>query len=209
MDKQPSKKHPAAALGTAVHKTIESVYKTEGIDPVSTFSRLFTSELAASEIDPMEVKPELMRDGIKMVTNYKFDRRVPVEMELEFLLPFPNAAHPLCQIRGFMDQTYEWGFADLKTNKFKPLNGVLDNDIQFILYDWAFNEIYNYPATNKIWHHLRTGEDLYAETTDKLDNTVRVIERVLDSEMTGIYDRSVGEACRICPHRLICLGRSD
>ena len=31
VDKQPSKKHPAACLGSAVHKTIERVYK-EGVN---------------------------------------------------------------------------------------------------------------------------------------------------------------------------------
>jgi len=208
VDKQQTKKHPAAALGTAVHKTIELVYK-EQVDPVLTFANTFNAELELAGIDGRDIKPELLRDGVKMVSNYKFDRRTPKEMELEFLLPFPNQAHPLCQIRGFIDQSYDWGFVDLKTNKFKPLGGVLDNDLQFIVYDWAFAEIYGYQPSNKIWHHLRTGEDLYAETTGKLDNAVRVIEKILDSDMTGVYDRSVGEACRICPHRLICLGRED
>jgi hypothetical protein len=80
---------------------------------------------------------------------------------------------------------------------------------QFILYDWAFQEIYNYEAKDKIWHHLRTGEDLYSDTNGRLDNAVRVIERVLDSQITGIYDKNIGDPCRICNHRRICLGRDD
>jgi hypothetical protein len=208
VDRQETVKHPAAALGTAVHKTIERVYR-EQIDPVPTFVDEFGKELLANNLNIDDVKPQLARDGIKMISQYNFLRRVPDEMELEFTLPFPNAAHPLCNIRGFMDQLYEWGFVDLKTNTFKPLNSVLDNDIQFILYDWAFEEIYNYRAQRKIWHHLRTGEDLYSDTEGKLDNAVRVIERILDSSVTGIYDRSIGDPCRICSHRLICLGRAD
>jgi len=207
IDRRESKKHPAAALGTAVHKTIERVYK-EGTDPAPIFLAEFDKEIVQYEDVDVDLR-KYRADGVKMVQLYKFDRRVPVEMELEFLLPFPNQAHPLCNIRGIIDQTYDWGFVDLKTNRSKPLHSVLDNDIQFILYDWAYNEIYNTPAVNRVWNHLRTGEDLYADTTGKLDNATRAIERILEKQVTGIYDRSIGDPCRICNFRLPCLGRED
>lgn len=206
VQKEEKKGSPSMALGTAVHKTIERVYR-EHIDPVPTF-------LAAldTEIETRQIEDDISRqrnDGIKMVTNYKYDKRVPEEIELKFLLNFPNQAHPLCQIVGYIDQVYDWGFVDLKTSSRKPLGGVLDNDIQFIIYDWAFTELFGYEARDKLWHHLRTGEDLYADTTGKLDNAVRIIERIMDSEMTGVYDKTIGDNCRLCDYRKPCLGRSD
>ena len=207
IEKACTDRHPAAALGTSVHKTIEHVYR-EQTDPIATFSEIFGKEIAQYEDTGIDLR-KYQTDGIKMVRQYNFARRTPTAMEVEFLLPFPNQAHALCQIRGFIDQTYDWGFVDLKTNRTKPLNSVLDNDLQFLIYDWAFEQINGYEARDKIWHQLRTGEDLYADTVGKLDNVTRVIERILDSYMTGIYDRSVGDPCRICSHRKACLGRSD
>ena len=87
VDKRETKRHPAAALGTAVHKTIEKVY-LEQVDPITTFLDVFGNELISCEIEPNEVKPELTRDGLKMVTLYKYEKRQPVEMEVEFYYPF-------------------------------------------------------------------------------------------------------------------------
>jgi CRISPR/Cas system-associated exonuclease Cas4 (RecB family) len=75
MDRQESEKHPAAALGTAVHKTIEKVYR-EQTDPAVTFLATFDTETA--EFDETVDLRKYKTDGIKMVSNYKFERRTPV-----------------------------------------------------------------------------------------------------------------------------------
>lgn len=206
VEKQETKKHPAACLGSAVHRTIERVYK-ENVDPAETFSTEFAHELVVLDTDVDTAKLE--KAGLKMVTQYEYTKRVPNDMEVGFLLPFPNQAHPLCQIRGYIDQVYEdFGFVDLKTNTYKPLLGVLDHDPQFIIYNWAFSEIYGYAPTNTVWNHLRTKEDLYANVsgTDKLDEVTRLVERILDNQLTGVWDRSVGQTCSWCSFRRECLG---
>jgi CRISPR/Cas system-associated exonuclease Cas4 (RecB family) len=202
-----TKKHPAAVLGTAVHKTIERGYKEE-TPPLIIYGQEYNAESKRQE---MPVVGKIFQDGIEMVARYDFTARTPQELELEFRLPFPNAAHPLCMIHGYMDQLYDWGFVDLKTNKRKPLRGVLDNDLQFIVYTWGFKELTGYDPEASVWHHLRTGEDLIADTAgeDKVDLAQRVIERILESQMTGIYDKNVGDPCLFCPHKEPCLGRSD
>lgn len=208
VDKQPKEKHPAAALGSAVHKTIELVYKNH-VEPVSTFLTTFDAELQKYEVTLEGRQKSLRTDGIRMVGDYQYEKRTPTELELEFRLAFPNQAHPLCMMHGYLDQIYDWGFVDLKTNGRKPLRGVLDNDLQFIIYHWAFKELYGYDPDESIWHHLRTGEDLQADVAGKEDDAARVIERILETDVTGVYDKNVGDACVFCSHKLICLGRAD
>lgn len=209
MAKEDTVKHPAACLGSAVHRTIEKTYK-EKTSPDSTFMIELGTELQNAELElDTKVSDKLIKDGLKMVTQYNYEKRIPDDMEVEFLLPFPNQAHPLCQMRGYIDQVYdEFGFVDLKTNKFKPLMGVLDNDPQFVIYNWAYSEIFNHPPVNSVWHHLRTSEDLYANVAgaNKLDDVVRIVEKILDSELTGIWDKTVGKTCEWCNFRMPCLG---
>lgn len=203
-----TERHPAAALGSAVHKTIEVVYD-QRVDPVITFLNEFDRELAKNNL-VLDLDNQAQRryknDGVKMVGDYDYSARVPIEKELEFLLPFPNAAHPMCMIHGYIDQAYEWGFVDLKTNGRKPKQDILNNDLQFIIYDWAFNEIYNRPAEHMIWHHLRTHEDLAADVSGKLDIAVRIIDSILEKDFTNVYEQNIGEACRFCPFKVPCLG---
>lgn len=201
-------KHPAAVLGIAVHKTIERLHK-EGDIPsgrIIVLADEYQKESLASEV---QMDARLFSDGVKMVDTYDIYKRTPIDTEKEFTLEFPNKAHALCKIKGYLDQVYNEGFIDLKTNKAKPMRGVLDNDLQFIIYTWAFKEIYGYEPELRLWNHLRTGEELEASTLNKVDQAQRIIERVLESEFTGIYDTCVGDACRICSYRLSCLGRED
>ncbi len=203
------KKHPAAVLGTAVHRTIERLHTEEypKEDSVVLLAEEYQKESLAADV-PMDSK--LFSDGIKMVDLYDIMKWQPKETEKLFELAFPNQAHPLCNIIGYFDQIYDEGFADLKTNKIKPMRGVLDNNLQFIIYTWAFKEIYGYDPSMRIWNHLRTGEDFKADTLGKVDRAQRVIERILDAEITGIYDPNVDDmVCRICSYRLPCLGRED
>src|SRR6185369_12394938 len=126
VQKDDKTKHPAAVLGTAVHRTIEKLHRGEqdAAGPIFLFSQEYQKESDANGL-PMDNK--LFKDGMGMVELYDFTKRQPVEMELKFTLNFPNTAHALCQIVGYIDQVYENGFVDLKTNKYKPMRGVLDN----------------------------------------------------------------------------------
>jgi len=206
IDKQDTKKHPAAVLGTAVHRTIERVYR-DRTEPVSTFIREFDAEAEKCGVE--DPRSKYKNDGIKMVGDFDYGKRIPKESELEFTLAFPNQAHPLCMVHGYIDQAYDWGFVDLKTNARKPLQGVLDNDLQFIVYNWAYKEIYGQTAQQRIWQHLRTGEDLKADVEGKEDLAARVIERILEADFTGIYDKNIGAPCILCNYRAICLGTED
>jgi hypothetical protein len=207
LHKLPKEKHPAAALGSAVHKTIERVYK-EHAEPVSTFLKEFAHELVKYNITEFSWGQEakLRNDGIKMVGDYDYSRRIPTQIEVEFRLPFPNAAHAICSIHGYIDQVYATSFVDLKTNARKPTQDVLDNDIQFILYAWAFKEIYQVYPEQAIWHHLRTQQDLIADVQGKEDYVSFAVDAILEAEITG-YPKipyKAGKTCLFCPFKDRC-----
>jgi len=205
IERRPSEKHPAAALGTAVHKTIETVYK-ERIDPVLFFLNEFDAELARHGIE-LDAYSKYKMDGVKMVGDYDYAKRIPIEMEYSFrALPFPNQADAICAFNGIIDQTYEWGFVDLKTNARKPSQTTLDNDPQFIIYNWAFEEIFNYKPERNVWHHLRTHEDIDADVDGKLDQIIRDVTTLLATDFTAVRDTPVQKTCFFCPHKNECLG---
>ena len=207
IERRPSIRHPAAALGSAVHKTIETVYE-QRIDPVAFFLREFDAELLKENIE-LDAYSKYKMDGVKMVGDYDYAARVPIESERVFrALPFPNTAHPICAFNGVIDQVYDWGFVDLKTNGRKPKQDVLDNDPQFIIYGWAFEEIYNYHPDKKIWHHLRTHEDIHADVDGKLDDVAKAVTQLLETDFAAIRDTPVQRTCLFCPHKAECLGEN-
>lgn len=203
-------KHIAAIMGSAVHQTVHNYYSAarEGLEPVSPlvdYVRVWGEELKFSP--DTQVDQKVFVDGMDIVQRYDFQRRVPLVTEFEFLLPFPDPIEPICEIHGFIDQLYDWGFVDLKTSKRKPAQVLLNNDLQFILYRWAFYSVTGESARQALWHHLRTGEDLQSNANpEKVDFATRVIERILESQERGTWDRNVGEACLFCQHRTPCLG---
>lgn len=203
-------RHPAAALGSAVHSTIEQVYKQHA-DPVMTFLRTLPIELEDASPPSSRDLTRYTNDGIKMVADFPYHQYAPEyeNIEYEFLLRFPNDAHAVCEIKGIIDHKYEWGFLDLKTNGRKPLQGVLDNNLQFILYHWAFERIHGYKPERSVWYHLRTQEELLADVDGKLDDAARVVDRILEARVQDRYDKHVGDPCGLCPYRAPCLGRDD
>lgn len=211
VERQRQPKHIAALMGSAVHKTIETHYldRREGIvkDPLLIYNERISEEL---NLNPdVEMDGRVIVDGSKIVAAYDFEKREPKVMEMEFFLPFPDALFPICEIHGFIDQMYDWGLVDLKTSKRKPASIMLENDLQFMLYQWAFQELTGEPAKHTLWHHLRTGEDLEVENKldgKKLGMIERIIVRILEGYETETWDRCVGEACMFCSHKEICLG---
>lgn len=225
---EPEPQNPAAAMGSAVHKTIEIVHQ-EGGDPVNTYNGLWIEQM--KEHPEIQTHPNVHRvhqDGVKIVEKYDFAKRTPTELELEFTLPFPDPIEPICYMRGFIDHIYEDGtVVDLKTSRNKPKLSVLGFDPQFIIYDWAFLNIYQELPKALYWHHLRTGEDLEAVVRGKgqLDYVIEMVMKINrlyramhrrkealqergreDETLITLFNRSVGESCLFCSYRGPCLG---
>lgn len=210
VERADSPKHVAAIMGTVAHRTIQQTHIARSLDteiePVSElYTRNWHEEMALNTGTMPDAKVYV--DGMNIVSAYDFTRRSPHTNELEFRLPFPNAIDPICEIHGFIDQMYDWGLVDLKTSKRKPAPYMLDNDIQFIVYNWAFHRLTGEPANHVLWHHLRTADDIQFDAySDRLDRATRVIERVIEAYETKTWDRNIGEACMFCSHKQPCLG---
>lgn len=209
IERFPQDKHPAAALGTAVHATIDKVYKQRQ-DPVSLFIKEFTKELydANLNLDPF-VLARYTADGIAMVGDYNYLDNNPTATEVEFRLKFPNDSQAICTIHGFIDQIYDWGFVDLKTNKQKPKQEDLNSDLQFILYQWAYKQITGNPAMFSVWHHLRTQERLNAYVLNKEAFAEKTIEDILTAKQSGEYPKNRAYHCRWCPFKEPCFAEDE
>src|SRR5688572_26235555 len=199
IERQSKTRNVYAAMGTAVHKAIDSTYsawrgKNAARDPRDVYWDTWAAEIMNNA--GMMVDQKVVMDGLTMVEKYDFTRRTPVDTEVEFRLPFPNAIDPICEMHGYIDQMFDWGFVDLKTSKRKPQQFVLDNDLQFIVYKWAFKELTAENPNSIFWFHLRTQEDIpFDLSKDKTDFATRVVERILQAAETGEYDRCIGESC--------------
>jgi PD-(D/E)XK nuclease superfamily len=229
IEKVPQPRHPSGAMGSSVHKAVERVYRNDTNDPLSAYNEAWGAEFTQyPELLSDQRTSKIQREGVTILGNYNFERRVPKEVELEFRLPFPDPIDPVCIIHGFIDQIYaDATIVDLKTSRNRPLKGVLAFDPQFVLYDWAYLNLYGEVSSAVLWHHLRTSEDIVADVkgSKQFANVQRLVDRVLrlhrtverrstalqerglvDNEVDTLFDRSVGESCLFCSYRVQCLG---
>lgn len=211
-------RHISAAMGSAVHASIDRTYKArkenQPADPATFYTQSWYSELEKSDIPDDD---KVYRDGLQIVNRYDWDRRTPLQGEVEFILPFPDPHNPICELHGFIDQVYDWGLVDLKTNKRKPDQLLLNHDLQFIIYSWAYIQLYGEKPNHTFWHHLRTGEDLAsdASSVNKLEYALRKIDSLLEEEYQSSndtdstftwFDKNIGPACMWCSYKRTCLG---
>lgn len=209
IERVPVLKHPAAALGTAIHNTIDAVYK-EKRDPIKFFVDAFDEEIRnANILLNYDEYQKYREDGIKMVGDYPYNDWMPIATEVEFRLPFPDKHRPLCEIHGFIDQTHEWGFADLKSNKQRPKQEELDNDLQFIIYQWAYEQLRGKPAEKCVWYHLRTQQAINADVIGKNDVALNVIRELLQVRRDNTFTKNRTFFCRWCPFRDPCYAEDD
>jgi CRISPR/Cas system-associated exonuclease Cas4 (RecB family) len=216
--KLPSVRHPAATMGTAVHRAIDSVYKDPTAQPLNVYNGTWLEEFRQyPELLEHAQSSRLQMDGQKILGKYDFAARIPRETEVEFRLPYPDPIEPICLVHGFVDQIYADGtLVDLKTSRNKPIPAVLSFDPQFVLYAWAYLNMYGEVLTRGLWHHLRTSEDIEAVGIQQKPNfeyVLRIVEdllRTMDSVVEGeddptLFTQRIGDPCMFCSFRQPCL----
>lgn len=196
-------RHPSALIGSSFHKAVEQFHKPEDTrDPMTVFTEEYKK---ACEEEGAEFDQLLWSDGVHMCLLYMDVIRQPVKMEREFFLDYP-LENPRYTIHGYIDQLYDWGVVDLKTNKKRPTQKELDEDLQFIIYAWAFEQIQGYPPEKVIWYQARTGKDIVANVVGKMDRVDSMIAKIDESYFMDEYPRNEGFMCRFCPFKGPCLG---
>lgn len=203
-----SKSGARAVLGRCVHKAIELGF--QGEDPLQIFAHEWAEQ--SQEIEDRKGIGRIYDEGLKMLIQYNFEQTPPIEMEIGFELPFPDAEQPVCIMQGYIDQIFPGHIVvDLKTGLRRPLRGVLNNNPQFVIYNWAYEQLYG-ETPEIFWHHLRTGEMIQADVRgpEKVKEIVDALLEIMEFRDFGddirAYHRNVGTECSYCPFRKPCLG---
>lgn len=201
-EKAASEKTIPLIMGTSVHKAIEEGYR--GKHPELVYTQTWQKEIADNNL---EHNAKAFSKGMRMVLQYDFSI-VPDFIEQYFEMPFPNKENPIAVVNGYIDQGFEWGVRDLKTSARKPDQLLLDYDLQFILYAWAFEQFTGTKPKQLVWHHLDTGEDMVANVLgeEKLEHAIESIMSLVKADADETFPRHVGFECGWCPFKKVCLG---
>ena len=178
-----------AVIGTAAHKAIELHYRSqamilptfyqrvamtvsgdvEGFENGLNVQRTIASGL--SEFDPTWYTPRIVNDKI--------------QLERYFRLPYPNAVNPVCTIEGYIDMVTDDAVIDFKTGSESPSKKYVENDLQFIIYYWAYQQLYGEYPDKVIYHRIRNNKQITGKkfNMEKLD---AIITQFLADPM--VYD---------------------
>jgi len=206
IDKQPDKVGIGAVIGTCVHAAVDHYFKF-GRPALETFTNLWHQELKRNGL---EHKHKAFFDGEDMLVDFNWSY-TPTETEKYFYLPFPDRVHPIANMEGYIDQVFISDgvepnkIVDIKTSQYRPTQEQIDNDPQFIIYNWAFKQMYG-EDVEIYWYHARTGEYILADVNspDKLDPIIEVVKDI-DQFMKAPEPPETTVTCRWCPHRNLCL----
>jgi CRISPR/Cas system-associated exonuclease Cas4 (RecB family) len=184
-------------LGSSVHYAI-SEYFENGTQPEYSFMQKWDEISSGHNLD---TNVSLYRRGLNILRDYRWYEEKPKFVEFEFNIPYP-ADKPFCYINGVFDQVYDWGVVDMKTNNEKPTKPELDNDLQFIIYHFAYTQLFGRKPQKMIWRHLMTMEDIEVNC----DNKEHILYEAVVSLLNNVYwFRRTGKHCNYCFVKEFCL----
>lgn len=211
-------KNVAALLGTALHRAIELYYK-DGTRPTFTFQNVMNDTIAEWEAAQYKINmagyfTQAMKVGRDILDKFDWKRFNPVELELAFTLPFPNAITPIANVTGYIDlvdsQGNIYNVVDHKSASQAPNQDELNNDPQFVLYAWAAEQIYGSRPQNIIWNHLRTQKLYIADVHTDYDNKIAQLTEDIIAMISAKHyaRRQMDEVCkRKCSFYELCYGK--
>lgn len=182
-------------LGTGIHKAIE-MYYSGGKSPQGVFTTTIRESLAKWQDTGVPVNyrysyAEIIDQGLSILNTFDFSKFSPKYNEMSFDLPF----YDLCKVRGFMDLiTEDDVIVDFKSAKRKPKD--LNKDPQFILYAWAYFQMFGKWPKSVLWYHLRTHETFEFKFDWNTFDSV-VLDTVKEMINDDFSDLS-GERCSNC-----------
>jgi PD-(D/E)XK nuclease superfamily protein len=184
-ERQEEDKNVASLLGLSLHKAIESHYK-HGKSATAVFQNTMTATLDEWEnsgviIKGLEYLARSLKTGKDILNVFPWDDFNPIELEYNFTLPFPNKEAPIVLINGIIDcLDMNGSVIDWKSASYAPIQDELDNDIQFILYAWAYEQMHGEKPWKVIWYHLRTQTPIEANIAYDYDMKIeQLIEDIL------------------------------
>lgn len=207
-------KNVAALLGTAIHKAIELKYDT-GENPVATFQRVMDDTITQWENQKLKINMQgyyttALKVGTDILRKFDWDQFNPIALEQAFTLPFPNASNPIANVTGFIDMIdMDGSVIDHKSKAKAPAQDELDHDPQFILYAWAYEQMYGVMPYRVIWNHVRTAKLYEANVqhfySDKIAQLTADMVAMLDNK--HYPRRQMDKVCKTeCSFYALCYG---
>lgn len=205
----------ATLMGSALHTAIELRYRSN-VNPVLTFQQHMDNTIESWEKDGSTIKgmdyyAKSMKTGTDILRAFRWEQFNPIALEYNFTLPFPNKEAPIVLINGIIDLIDMTGMiVDHKSASALPNQDELDNDIQFILYYWAYDQIHGEYPWKVVWNHLRTGKLIEADITKNYAMKIEQLTQDIQSMLrhSTVYARKEMDMfCRtICSFYTLCYG---
>lgn len=216
-DRLPAEKRVSGLLGTVLHKVIEMYYTGENTNSRALFQQLMLEtveqwEADGEKINGLEWFNKSLKDGKAMLNDFDWSKFNPImhqgklALEVAFELPFPNQHMPIVMIQGYIDMISDMGginVIDHKSTQKVPNADQLAHDPQFLIYAWAFQQMYDVLPDKVIFNALRKGTQIEVDVLHEFDTKIAqmttdilaLIEprryyprRVMDTECTSYCD---------------------
>jgi len=214
-DRPSEDKNVAALLGTALHKAIELKYSSNAA-PTAIFQNVMEETITQWEKDKVKINApgyytQALKVGKDILRKFDWTQFTPTELEYAFTLPFPSPLNPLVNVTGYIDLVDRKRkiVVDFKSQSVAPSQEELDHDPQFLLYAWAYEQIYAEKPDNIIWYHLRTDKKMIAYVQhnyeDKIAQLTEDILAMLEAKRFG--RRQMDSICKTkCSYFDLCYG---
>lgn len=194
----PEKKSKEMIMGSIAHLAIEKGWRNREIAKEVIAQEVHSNALRRSDQTHLEFMLDIFflnfrdRLGDKDLIEYRF--KIPLYDDV-FIV-------------GKMDRISVGNLYDWKTTVKLPAR--LDNDIQCIIYDWAFNKLFDKPANGICVAGLATGELIPYQKNDFYVKEVfeNIIPRMIRTVRHDEYERlgMFNHSCFRCPWKEGCLG---
>lgn len=179
-----------AVIGTAAHKALEMHYRSQAMILPTFYQRVAMAVTA--DVDGFENGLSVQKNIASGLSEFNPAWYTPLlvadklQLERYFRLPYPNATEPICTIEGYIDMvTTAEQVVDYKTGSEKPSKKYVENDLQFIIYYWAYQQLFGTYPSEVIYHRLRDNKQIKGKkfNMEKLD---AIIKQFLADPM--VYD---------------------
>jgi len=158
-------------IGSAAHKAIERHYR-EGSYILPVFYQA-VAQTIKPDMEGFENAQQTQAVIAKGLESFDPSWYTPMvrddKMQLEkyFRLPYPDPINPICTLEGYIDMATEYGIVDFKTGKDIPSKKAVQSDLQFIIYYWAYEQLYGKSPEWITYHRIRDNKQITGKNFDR------------------------------------------
>jgi hypothetical protein len=207
------KEWTGAIMGSAIHHAISHKLQDPDSKEIPLFLRHYNAAIETiAAVDKYRNETPMRVTGLNIIREMDWERLKPLHdhngafVEREFLLPYPSSYAPKVYVHGIMDLvTEDYILIDHKSSKDLPT--LLDVNIQFTIYHWAFEQLFQRTPKAIYWHHLRTKEMIpYThQGYEHLDKVIDLYLKKQGKQMQAFKKKKKDQFCvRVCAFHDLC-----